>query len=228
MKEFTFDISTYSKYLFFPEERVKSKIRIIRILLEASRYILSNSKVDKEKYAGEIRLVIDKMSRIFFVSDEKIFSIVFPFKLNEVEFETETEFEMEDRFELSYTNNINVNSVLISKAIATIDCDDFSNTCVIDFADHVDFFEDKNEDGNLWFFLKELMLFEDGYIRYDYDLKGYNEACKKGRPHKHPLHHYDLFYTNKATFKIGLDSEINTEKFIELLNVKEDCYFLRK
>ena len=83
-----------------------------------------------------------------------------------------------------------------------------------------------SSDKNFWIFLREILLSEDGYIRYDYDEKGYNLAREEGQEHRHPLHHYDIFYTNKATFKLGLHSSISESDFYHLLNVKTDCKHL--
>ncbi|WP_367390054.1 hypothetical protein [Lewinella sp. LCG006] len=217
MKVFVYKIDSYSKDLFFPKERIKSKIQIINILLEASRYILSNPHIGENNSNDEIKLVIDKMSRLFFSSKNKYYSIVFPFNL----------YEEGGRIYFHYLNNINVDAYLISKTKSAINCDSFNDDCVLGFADSI--FESSNslESEELWSFLKELMLFEDGYIRYDKDLEGFNVAKEKGIPDRHPLTHYDLYYTNKAAFKIGLEVDNSIDDFIDLLNIKTDCKYIK-
>ncbi|AFU67754.1 hypothetical protein P700755_000750 [Psychroflexus torquis ATCC 700755] len=217
MKNWTFQIDIISKDIFFPKERLKNKIQIINILLEASRYILSNPEVKKEDAKGEIRLVIDKMSRLFFVSDKKSYSIIFPFKI----------YQEEDQFSLSFHNNIEIDSYLITQTKSAINCNGFEDHCVLGFADTIHDIVNDETNEDLWFFVRELMLLEDGYIRYDNDPNGFAIAKEKGVPHKHPLDHYDLFYTNAATFKIGLEKDISTEQFIDLLNRQTDCYYLK-
>lgn len=215
MKQFSFYLKdTYSE-TFFPKERVKSKIQIINILLESIRYILLNPNVEKSEAVAEIKVVIDKMSRIFFFSENKYYSIVFPFKITE-----------EDNNYYLYTkNDIEINSYFISKVKSAINCDSFSDSCVLDFADSL--FDYDNGDEQIWDFIKELMLLEDGYIRYDSDLKGYEEAKAKGYPNRHPINHYDLFYTSPATFKIGLDNNHSLSEMIDLVDIKTDCRFIK-
>lgn len=217
MKEWTFNIDIVSKDLFFPKVRVKTKIQIINILLEASRYIMSNPKLKKNESKGQIKLVVDKMSRLFFISEKKSFSIAFPFIVNEIN----------GNLDLSFKNNINVNSYLISQTKSAINCNSFDDDCVLGFADSLDDIKNEDNDEDLWFFIRELMLYEDGYIRYDNDPIGHQEAKGKGKPHRHPLDHYDLFYTNGATFKIGLKRAIKTVQFIDLLNRQTDCDYLK-
>lgn len=215
MKQLIFKISNFSKDTFFPKERIKSKVQIINILLEASRYILANPNVEEIDSVGEIKLIIDKMSRLFFLSENKYYSIVFPFKL----------YEEDEKFLLSSFNNIEVNPYLISKTKSAINCDNFHDSCVLDFADSL--FEYENESEEVWSFIKELLLLEDGYIRFDNDPIGYKTACEKGTPHKHPTNHYDLFYTNRATFKVGLNKHDTIEEFIDLLDLKTDCRYIK-
>ena len=60
----------------------------------------------------------------------------------------------------------------------------FNTDCIFEFADPIATIVDYNL--NFWSFLRELLLYEDGYIRYDYD-----EEHQDGL--LHPLNHYDIF-----------------------------------
>lgn len=217
MKRYEFKLSKpYLKY-FFPEKRVKTKVEIIQILLEATRFMLVNPtiKIPDDEVAGKLFLCIDKMSRIFLIKDHKYYSIVFPFHT------------VEDRgfFKFTYYKNENVDSRLISQVLSIITCDKFQEKCSLDFITPIyEYEEDYNE--NFWIFLREILLAEDGYIRYDFDEEGHNTAIESGHQHLHPLHHYDLFYTNKATFKLGLHGPVSDDEFYDLLNVKSDCKYL--
>ncbi len=82
-------------------------------------------------------------------------------------------------------------------------------------------------DENFWIFLRELLLMEDGYVRYDYDKATYLIFKEKGEEHKHPLNHYDLFYSSNATFKIGLEERLSEDEFIDFLNIKTDSKYLK-
>ena len=64
---------------------------------------------------------------------------------------------------------------------------------------------------------------EDGYIRYDYDEDGYNNAKSIGAEDRHPLNHYDIFYSSQNTFKIGLNNKINEDSFIDFIDINKKC-----
>ncbi len=217
MKKYEFKLSKpYLKY-FFPEKRIKSKVEVIQILLEATRFMLVNPTVgiSDEDVEGKLLLYIDKMSRLFFVKDHKYYSIVFPFLT----------YKNDEAYKFSYHDNQNIDSRLISQVLSIITCDKFQEKCSLDFISPIyEYEEDHNE--NFWIFLREILLAEDGYIRYDHDEDGYNIALQKGQEHRHPLHHYDLFYTNKATFKLGLHGSVSDADFYDLLNIKSDCKYL--
>jgi len=217
MKSYEYNINKSILNKFFPKQRVKTKAQIIEILMEAVRYILVNPKIPDDESVGKIILYVDKMSRLFFINKKKYFSIVFPFLIS----------EQDDKLSFSFQNEIEVTSRLISKVISIIKCDEFKEKCSLDFVAPICDFEDECDE-NFWIFLRELLLMEDGYIRYDYDEKSYNEAVEKGEEHKHPLNHYDLFYSNKATFKLGLNTEILDSDFIDLVNIRTNCQYLTK
>ena len=216
MKKYKYALNQYVSDIIFPKERVKDKVQILEILLEASRYILSAPSLTFDKNLGSITLVVDKMSRLFFCKEKKYYSIVFPFTVN----------ELDSKLFFQYQNNIDVDSQTISHAISIIKSESFNNKCSLDFTEPIYEIEsDINED--FWIFIRELLVMEDGYIRYDMDEAGYKEAKDKGFEHKHPLNHFDVFYSNKATFKLGLTNVILDDDFIDYLNIKTDCKYFQ-
>ncbi len=176
--------------------------------MEAIRYMLLNPNVNTEDIAGKIILKIDKMNRLFFFSSKKYFSIVFPF----------FSIKEGDNYIFSFRNKIEIDSHLISQVISIIQCNEFKADCSLDFVAPIYEYEEEYDE-NFWIFLRELLLMEDGYIRYDFD-----EEHKNGD--LHPLNHYDIFYSSHATFKIGLDRVLEEDEFIDLLNTKTNCKFL--
>lgn len=217
MKKHKFNISKTILEKFFPKERVKTKAQIIEILMETVRYVLLNPSVSEDKIAGTIILYIDRMSRVFFIhgNEEKYFSIVFPFYT----------FEDDGKFRFTFQNEIEITSQLISKVIAIIKCDEFKEKCSLDFVTPICEYEE-GCDENFWILLRELLLMEDGYIRYDYDLKEYENAKARGEEHMHPLNHLDMFYSSNASFKIGLKNSLLHDDFIDILNTKTDCKYM--
>jgi len=208
MKTYEFNINRAYLDKFFPKKRVKTKADIIEILMETIRYMLLNPLVTEEESSGKIILQINKMSRLFFFSDKKYFSIVFPFFVS----------FQEDMYNFSFKNMIEIDKGLISKVLSIIKCDEFKANCSLDFVEPICEYEE-NCDDNFWLFLKELLLMEDGYIRYDYDEENQDNDL-------HPLNHYDLFYSSNATFKIGLNAEVGKNEFIDLLNINTNCKYL--
>lgn len=215
MKEYVFNLNELYLKKFFPQERVKTKAQIIEILMEAIKYMLLNPLVSDEKVRGKIVLKIDKMSRLFFLTDKKYFSIVFPFFAS----------KNSDDYSFRFKNIIEIDSALTSKTISIINCDEFKANCSLDFFAPICEYED-NCDENFWMFLKELLLMEDGYIRYDYDEDNYKKFQQIGEEHKHPLNHYDLFYSTQATFKIGLADAITYGDFANFVNNDMNCKYL--
>ncbi len=217
MKRYEFDIDEFYLNRFFPKERVKSKAQVIEILMESINYMLLNPNLEKDKVKGKIILQIDKMSRIFFFNDnkQKYFSIVFPFYIDKVD----------NKYNFLFQNFIEVDNRLTSQVISIIKCDEFKANCSLDFFDIRCEYEDECDE-DFWIFLTELLLIEDGYIRYDYDEENYKKFKNLGEEHKHPLNHYDLFYSSNATFKIGLKESLSEDDFIDLLNINTDCKYL--
>lgn len=77
----------------------------------------------------------------------------------------------------------------------------------------------------VWTITKELLIFEPGYIRYDYD-------TERVDPLLHPLHHVDLFYSSQATFKLGINDSLikngvmGRNDLINVLDITTPCYYL--
>ena len=229
MKRYEFNIHKGLIEKFFPKKRIKTKAQIIEVLMESIQLILQNNKIPKEKIAGKIILIVDKMSRLFLISENKYYSISFPFFVEEVDNNFTIKLQKFDYLDYIEDENdtfIEIDYQIISNIISFIKSDNFKNQCSLDFITPIDEYEQYEK--KFWIFLRELLLMEDGYIRYDYDPENNQKAKKKGYPHLHPLNHYDLFYSSNATFKIGLQDEIHNEEFIDLLNINTDCKYLTK
>lgn len=213
---FQIEINEAAKKIFFPEERIKDKYKIIEILLEACRYIIYSKKEVKVKKPDKIIVKVDKMNRLFFVSQSKIYSITFPFNV----------FYDDDKTIISYKNSFDIDSYTISNLLSIIKSPIVNSENCLDFVEPVVDFEN-DQKVNYWTIFRDLILLEDGYLRYDKDEKGYKEAQKKGQGHRHPLHHIDIFYTNQAAFKVGLENEYFDADFIDTLDSNTNCKYLK-
>jgi hypothetical protein len=213
MKKYYFDISRWDfDKLFFA---IRSKEDIIKVLMETITIMIIGSQVDlsyqESDKRGKILLLISKMSRLFYFSDKKFFSIHFPFRVVE-----------EDDRSLSFyfRDSLKIDNKVISDVLSVIsDIQKFGSSSLYDFIDSVDSIEDEGQ--LFWSFLRELMVFEDGYLRYDDDEKNERDAI-------HPRYHCDVFYSSNATLKLGLNSPLNEEEFVNLFDIQSNCYFLRK
>lgn len=217
MKKYEFNINEVDIKLFFPFKRIKTKIQMLEILLEATRFMLISNDVNSENTSGKLILFVDRMSRLFFFKDNKYYSIVFPFYVTEID----------EKLSFSLKNEVEVDAEMISNVFSIIRCEKFEDKCSLNFIEPInEIEEDINED--FWDFFKELLMFEDGYLRYDKDEENYLKAKENGEEHKHPLHHFDFFYSSNATFKIGLRNEILQNDFIDVLDVNKDCEYINK
>ena len=81
--EFKKDFDLYESFVDKSLSRIDSKKQIIELIMETIRYILSYQKPPDKNVAGKMVLCVDKMSRIFFFTKKKYFSIVLPFLVQE-------------------------------------------------------------------------------------------------------------------------------------------------
>lgn len=213
-KDFSFSIRDESKKIFFPHVRIKDKVKIIEILMEACRYLLHEEPTERE-VGNLLVLKVEKMSRLFFIENNRYYSIGFPFNFHINDSERR----------IIYKDLLNIDSKLISDVISIIKDVRFESDNFLDFADT---FAEIDDDylGRIWILFKDLLMYEDGYLRIDYDPVEFQKAKNKNKEHTHPENHIDLFYSNGNTFKLGLMKRINKDFFVDLLNTKTDCTYL--
>lgn len=209
---FQLDINTSLIKTFFPEELIKDKYKILEILLEACRYMLYNKKVATARSKYKMILQKDKMSRLVFVGENKIYSIVFPFNISQI---------TSDVILINYKNRFDIDSQSISTLLSLLKSPTIISDDCLEFIDPI-----TNYDQNLWSTLRDLLILEVGYVRYDKDEEGYKKAKEEGHEHRHPLNHFDIFYTNQATFKLGLKHEQKGTDVIDLMDRNTDCKYL--
>lgn len=206
MKNYLIPISDEHVDIFFTPLREKKDI--IRLLMTTIKYIISYVKIPGE-YSNTIQIVIDDMNRFIYTSENKIFSIRSPFNIKK-----------DDDKLIFYTKNISEIDHFISSRIIELSNDErFHSPNWGEFIELLDeLFIDANR---IWPFIHELMLFEEGYLRYDHDPEHEN-----GR--MHPLYHLDIYYTTASTFKIGTYHKPCSSYLSELLNNKVESKYLEK
>ncbi len=197
------------KLLFSP---IRRKTDVIKLLMESIKIMLVNNEMEEDLIKGKMLLHVSKMSRLFYFSDRKYFSINFPFFINK-----------EDNCFLFYSKTVKDIDSRITSDVLGILSPERNLTASNSVYDLLEFTSEIEGDevyrDIFWSFLKELLLFEDGYIRYDHDEERNNGL-------NHPLNHLDIFYSSGSTFKIGLTSRIPEDFLLKLLDSQSDCFFL--
>lgn len=184
---------------------IRSKVDYAKLIAISARSLLVNDdvKIDSD---SEMKIIVDKMSRLFLIKEGRFISLSFPFNIlsenNQVQ-------------EITTYSGIKVNSKNISLVISILKNEQFQlNPSILDFYANADSSELLGL--NL---LETIFQFEPSYIRYDIDPD--NENGKQ-----HPLHHLDLNYSTYGTFKLGLMKPIDHNYFEHILNIRTDCCFL--
>ena len=206
MKQFVFKLNQNLKDRILTP--IRTKHQLVILLLNAIKTIRINRFISDDDSVGKIMLTIAKMSRLSISMENKVFTFTFPFKVVESDGDIQV-----------YSDSIGeIESVIISEAIEMFSDERLQNTsCISEFATYV--LEKAELKPGFWPFIKELLFMEDGYVRYDIDPERENG-------HLHPEHHLDLFYSSRATFKVGLNNQINNDELIDILNTSTNCHYL--
>lgn len=194
------------------QKPIRSKQDIILLLLESLKLV--NSTEESSNTKGKMVIYIDKMSRIFYETDAKIFSLHFPFAIEEKKghsfkiYDSLTDIEITDQM-ISLLISVFQKNGKLEESLETVM--DF----IIESAEDYEY----KEIDNIWRVLFKLWYMEDGYIRYDYD-----PVHENGRIH--PLYHLDVNYSSNLTYKIGLKDALNMDAFQNLLDIKTGSAYL--
>lgn len=204
MKVITRVIYSFQEKDFFAP--IRDKIEYARVVVLAARQLLLDMDDDNIETVSSMRLVVDKMSRLFFYKEKKYFSISFPFTIL---------LDGDNIAKLTSYTGKNLDNKSISAVISILDNEQFRlNPSLIDF-----YIEPNSIDSIGLFLLEEIFQSEPSYVRYDYDPD--NEKGKF-----HPLNHLDINYSQYSTFKLGFHQEIDQAYFENLQNIKTDCSFI--
>ncbi|MFZ6688481.1 hypothetical protein ACO0K0_12110 [Undibacterium sp. SXout11W] len=206
MKNFPFNIDKHqAEWIFAP---IRTRKDAIVVLMKTLKILMLDNSLPDELVAGRIVLQVSKMSRIFFISDSKVFSLAFPF------FVTETE----DGLSFKSHGHSNVNHKVSSDILSLLEAPDlFNSSSVYNFAEPVD--DLCLMDGEIWSLFRELLMMEEGYIRYDHDPLHVKD-------HYHPLNHFDVFFSSNVTFKLGLHEKIEHKFMVDMLDSNTPCHYV--
>ena len=207
---FDFILTDFRKKTFF--EPIRGKSDAVIQLIRATKFMTIYTGAEKEGTAARLVLNVDKMSRLFFIDEKKVFSIQFPFVVKVVEAK-----DGEGGISFYSKDGYYIDQKMTSDLISLFNNDDG----LINEEELADVLYDPvAEKSGLSSVLKALLSYESGYIRYDYD-----EEREQGK--LHPRNHLDIFYSQASTFKIGLNDGIHSDVFIDILDTGTDCHFLK-
>jgi hypothetical protein len=207
VKRFDLQIDQYQAASFLAA--VRAKHDIIILWMTAIKAFLVNYSVEEQQSAASLSIIVKSMSRLFceLKGKGKLFSIAFPFTVR---------FEEGEYLFLS-REGVLIDNRVSSQVIALVESGALE---AVDFSHFIDpIIEAVDVDPSLWSLFRELMLAEDGYIRYDWDIERING-------HVHPEHHLDLCYSQGSSFKIGLRKELTHAAMVSMLNIETDCDYL--
>jgi hypothetical protein len=188
---------------------VRTKHDVVVLWMNAIKAFLANQPASTEQAEAWLSIAVKSMSRLFFglSTGRRMFSVSFPFTVRKVEGEL-----------LFFSREgILVDSQASSQILGLLDTGALAATDFWGFVDPV--LEAVEADADMWTLLRELLLAEDAYVRYDWD-----EERADG--HLHPVHHLDLGYSNGGTFKLGLQGSIDHARLVEILDVDVDCDYV--
>lgn len=206
MKRFTFAIAPWNSEVVFSP--IRTRADIIVLLMKVIKIMDVGPALEEKPVTEYFELVISRTSRLFFYSEDKHFSIGFPFSAT-------TE---DDQLVFKTLTGVVVDSQMTSDILGVMSSEEiFFYEDIIDFASPVSDYFIHNRGG--WAVLRELLMAEDGYIRYDHD-----PVHAKGDVH--PLHHLDVFYGARQTFKIGLTKKIDHGHLHDALDPQTPCHYL--
>lgn len=200
---------------------IRTKQDLLSLLLETVTQLNNVADLKKDSHCeNSFSITFGDMKRLFYkIGETKIVSFVFPFSIEKVG----NGYHIYD-----LKTGVDINSMVTSVLKNVINNDDFKANNYSIIATEEVFHEavsvldwlSESEKLDIWSILQDLFLFEPGYIRYDYDKSHENGKL-------HPLQHFDVNYTNDASFKLGLSKENGIEQMIKFINKKSETLYLR-
>lgn len=193
---------------------IRRKEELIILLLESIKLLLLGNILGTLKERGRLILRVDKMSRLIFEIENKYFSFNFPFSIDFDE--SNSEIRIYDS-----STGIDLDSKLVSILISIFNQKINTERSLDDIYYELAYGDNIPNIDDIWSVIEHLIMFECGYLRYDYDEEHQNA-------HVHPLNHIDINYSISSTFKIGFEKRITVEDFMDILDIRTNCHYLKK
>lgn len=211
-KEFTFRMSKQIAEMSIKPLRTREEA-ILLILYTIRMFDVSIFLTDER--SEKVKISIDKMNRIFYLLEGKMFSMQFPFCIDDS--------SNQDNFRIYHNITGNaINSMVLSFLIEVFEKMnrkemDFDTIFEVIVGSEVN--DDNFTTKEKWLLILHLLKYDLGYIRYNIDPEHENEKM-------HPLNHLDICLDTAATYKIGLNKKIEFDDFKNILDRTNECWYI--
>lgn len=202
MKEFNFSLINSDSV--FKSRAIRSRNDCIISLMEICKWVLISNCQSYIDVNNCLTIEVDSMSRVFINRNAAMFSIVFPFNILKIDDAIEISIKGTDIL-LNSANTSMVISLLNSDSTANEACDGELGSALEEAVDIV----------------RHLEQYEDGYLRFDHDADRADNIY-------HPLYHFDFYYSQSATIKVGFDTPPSIASFRDLINGLTPAYYARR
>lgn len=198
---------------------IRVKADIIKLLLKTIQLMISKTGESECAGINRVILYIDKMSRLVYCMDNKMFSINFPFfcRIEDMQGE-ERVISISDKYGFEF-NGINTSALLAIFNDGEIIASPLADIMI----KAIELIQENGWDSisidDLDRIIKLLIDFEPGYLRYDCDPEHANGTL-------HPLNHFDFYYSSSNQVKVGLKGSISESSFIDFLDTNTNCNYL--
>ena len=211
-KELTFTMS--QQIIDMASKPLRKREDAILLLLYTIR-MFDLDKSELNIHNESIRISINKMNRIFYLLKGKMFSMQFPFRIENNDIQNGI------RIYDSVTG-ILINATTLSFLIGLFEQINRSETDfekVFEIMMETEQNDDEFTMEQMWTLFSYLLKYDLGYIRYDIDPEHENGKL-------HPLYHLDICLDNSATYKIGLNQEIRFDNFKDILYTTTESWYI--
>lgn len=212
-KQITFTMS--KQIMEMALKPLRSKIEAVLLILNTIRmFDISVTPFVKQKRREEVVISIDKMRRVFYLLENKCFSMHFPFFVKV----HGSSVVVYDVFHTQLTPLLLSCLIEIFESMERIymDFDAVFEMITNPSYDRTDFSAQE-----IWMIVSYLLQFELGYLRYDID---FEHECGKN----HPLNHLDVCLAETVSYKLGLEHEIGFDDFRDILDVTTECWYIKQ
>lgn len=218
MKRYEFELNdSLYEYALLP---IRNKHDLLQLLARTIKELILTpvSISSQNNESRKLVVYVDKMSRLLFCVKDKIFTFQFPLQIR-------IDPESDNQITVLYAGYFEIDTIVSSLLIAIFSQEDIFTGSLDNINDKVlqEVFENEWEGidwDDLCELIKDLMLFEPGYLRYDHDVEHANGAL-------HPEHHLDFFFSSNSTMKLGLPGMVDSEWMLDMLNILTDCKFIK-